>query len=189
MFMVVLPPTATLPATNALLTVGAPNTVSVAVAAVPLNATGPVAVGALVVFTLVLVALTLCVIAQLPPTRIEPVLNPTLVPPFVPPVSAALLPTEHVTDPTALLTSVPPYVSLMTTPVMVPSVLALLTVITIELLPPLAIVAGVNVLVTVGGAYTFSVALAVVPAAAFVLVTGPVLLFFAPAVVPVTTTL
>jgi hypothetical protein len=55
--------------------------------------------------------------------------------------------------------------------------------------PPLLILDTPNAFVNVGAVYTFNVAEAAVPAGAFVLVTDPVLLTFAPTVAPVTTTL
>ena len=71
MFIVVVPPTATFVATKDLPTTGAPGgfTVSVALAAVPVSATGPVAVGAVVVLLFVEVAVTTCVMVHVPPGR------------------------------------------------------------------------------------------------------------------------
>jgi len=92
---------------KALATVGAVATDRVPVAGVPVKGTGPVAAGAPVVFTFVFVAVTLCVIVQLPPGNNVPELKPTEVPPLTPPVKVALLPALQLRLPAALLTSVP----------------------------------------------------------------------------------
>jgi hypothetical protein len=108
MFITDVPPTAMLGVTKALLMVGADNTVNTTpVAAVPVKDTGPVAAGAVVAFVLVLVALTLCVIVQVPPGTMVPAVNPTLVPAFTPPLSVALPAPLHTTPPAALFTNVP----------------------------------------------------------------------------------
>ena len=83
-------------------------TVKVAFAVVPVTTTGPDAAGAVVVLTFVEVAETLCVMVQLPPGTIVAALNPTLVPPFVPPVKVAEPAPLQTTLQAAALTSVPP---------------------------------------------------------------------------------
>ncbi|MBK6980977.1 MAG: hypothetical protein IPH30_05350 [Betaproteobacteria bacterium] len=77
------------------------------VAGVPVRATGPVAAGAVVAFVFVVVAVTPCVIVQVPPGTMVPALKPTLVPPFTPPVSVAPRAPLQATDLAALLASVP----------------------------------------------------------------------------------
>ena len=105
----VFPPLARFTAAKSFATVGATRavTVSVAFAAVPVNATGPVAAGAVVVLLFVLVAVTLCVIVHVSPGSSVPALKPTEVPPFAPPVRVALLPASQLTLPAALFSSVP----------------------------------------------------------------------------------
>ena len=101
----VLMPTGLVP--NDLVTVIALPTVSVALAVLPVTLTGPEADGAVVVFELVDVAVTLWVTVQVPPGTIVPALKPTLVPPFKPPVRVAPPNPEQVTLPVALFCSVP----------------------------------------------------------------------------------
>ncbi|MBK6980975.1 MAG: hypothetical protein IPH30_05340 [Betaproteobacteria bacterium] len=123
------------------------------VAGVPVSATGPVAAGAVVAFVFVVVAVTLCVIVQVPPGTMVPALKPTLVPPFTPPVSVALPAPLQATDPAALLASVPVYASPIDTPVKFPGFAAgLLTVMVSVEVPPAAIVAGAKLFTTVGAA-------------------------------------
>ena len=81
--------------------------VNVADAVVPTSATGPVAAGADVVLLLVLVAVTLCVIVQVPPGTMVPAVNPTELPPLAPPVSVALPTPLQTTPPAALFSNVP----------------------------------------------------------------------------------
>ena len=99
----VLPPSVMDALVKVLATVGTP-TVSVALAAVPVSTTGPVAAGAVVTFMLVVVAVTLCVIVQVPPGTIVPPVKPTLVPMLAPPLN---VPPVHTNTAAALLTSVP----------------------------------------------------------------------------------
>lgn len=133
-------------------------TVRVALAVAPVSNVGPVAVGVVVVLLLVEVAVTLCVIVQVPPGTIVPALNPTLVPPFAPPVNVAEPAPEHATLPAAALMRVPPYGSLMVTPVRLAGLATgLVTVMTMLDAPPKPMLDGVNDFVTVGTAKTFNV--------------------------------
>ena len=102
----VKPPSLMLALVKVLATV-ASVTVRVALAAVPVRATGPVAVGALVVLRLVLVAVTLWVMVQVPPGTMVPAVKPTLAPVLTPPLRVAVPAPLHKTLPAALLTSVP----------------------------------------------------------------------------------
>ena len=103
---VVVAPSAIEPAPKVLATVG-DVTVNVALVVAPVSATGPVADGAVVVFRFVLVAVTLCVMVQVPPGTIVPALKPTFVPALAPPVKVALPAPLQLTLPLALLVSVP----------------------------------------------------------------------------------
>jgi len=149
----VFPPATIFVNPKAFAIVGGANIANVAFAVVPVKATGPVAAGAPVVLVLVLVAVTLCVIIQLSPGSSVPAVKPTAVPPSAPPVNVALLPVLQTTPPAALFTKVPTYVSPMLTPVRLPGLPAgLVTIITIEDVPPDEIEVGVKLFVTVGGA-------------------------------------
>ena len=122
-------------------------------ATVPVSAVGPVAMGVPVVLFIALVAVTLWVIVQFPPGTMMPSVKPAVVPRSLPPLSTALPAPLQMTPPAALFTRVPLYVSVMLTPVMSPGLLpGFVTVITMLDVPPDAIIAGVNVLVTVGAA-------------------------------------
>ncbi len=105
-----VPPAVIVGRLKALAIVGAdkdPGTVRVLSAAVPVSATGPVAVGRPVVLIFVVVAVTLWVMVQVPPGTMVPVVKPTAVPPFVPPVKLAFPKPLHRMLPAALFTKVP----------------------------------------------------------------------------------
>ena len=132
---------------------------SVALAAVPVSAIGPVAAGAVVVLLFVEVAVTSCVMVQLWPGGRVPALKPTEVPPFTPPVRVAVPAPVHATLPAAALVRVPVYASLIETPVRLPGLPAAAeTVIVIVEVWPLPMDARLKLFVAVGGANTFSVA-------------------------------
>ena len=101
--IVLVAPRAIVVGENALKMVGDPVTESEAEAAAPAGAWLLVAV--LVVLTTVALLVTVCVIVQVPPAGITPALNPTVVPPFAPPVSVALPPALHDTAPGAVFAS------------------------------------------------------------------------------------
>jgi len=154
MVRLVLPPRARLATPKAFETVGVPSTVSTTpVAAVPVSATGPVAAGAVVALVFVLVAVTDCVMVQLPPGSNVAALKPTLVPLLAPPVSVALLPAVQETLPAPLFASVPVKASLIVTPVRLPGFAAgfVTTIVSVEV-PPEAMDVGAKLFETVGGA-------------------------------------
>jgi hypothetical protein len=195
MVIVVVPPRARLETVKAFVTTGAANTFKAAEAAVPVVATGVNPTGALVVLVIepTVLDVTFTWAWQLDPAAILPVVNRILLSPpaLAPPAILVTVPQAAGVKVNVVLLNVNPAGNVSSACIVVAPGFAagLLKVKVSVVLPPEAIVAAPKALVSVGAAYTFSVALAAVPAGAFVLVTGPVLLTFAPTVAPVTTTL
>ena len=171
--IVLVPPSGTLAGEKPFASVGDPETASVADAAAPAGACALVAV--LVVLITEAVVVTDCVMVQLPPGGITPVVKPTLVPPLTPPVSVALPPALHATLPAAAFERPAGYASPITTLVMLAGFApGFDTTIVSVAVPPEGTVPGAKPLVTVGAPKTLSVAEAAAPLPAFALEIAPV---------------
>ena len=186
---VVVPPTAMEEAPNALLITGAVNTLRVAVLLVaPVPPSVDVIAPVVLAFAPALVPITCTVTVQEPPAAIVPPLNVSVVSPGL----GANVPPQVVLAPVGESTCNPEgSTSVNDTPVRAVPELGLLIVnVNIEKVPLIKMLPGLNALLIVGGATTVRVAvLLATPVPPSFDCGAFVVLFFAPAVVPVTFTL
>ncbi len=145
--------------------------------------TAPIA--SVLVYVAAVLLVTLTVTVQEPLAGIVPPVSATVLPPFV----AVTVPPVHVVAPAgvALLTRLAGYVSVNAAPV-IGDAFEFDSVMVRTVVEPGAIEVGEKAFATVGCARTFNVAVAAAAAPALVVVTTPVVLMYAPAVVDVTFT-
>jgi hypothetical protein len=180
----VVPPSSTLETPNALLTVGAAATAIIAVATLPVPPLAEVTAPVVLVFTPGVVPVTVTLNTHEP---LAAIVAPLRV--IVLGLVVVSVPPQIGVGPEVTTSSPAGRISVTATPVSATVELGLSIVNVRVEVPPSGMLVGLNALLITGGATTVMLAIAVLPVPPFVAVTAPVVLFFTPAVAPVTVTM